>query len=306
MSAHVNPTVGRRRVGAEFRKLRMSRGLTAQQVAKQLLVSQAKISLLENGRRRVSSRDVRDLCEVYQVEDPHLVETLMRMAEESGQSGRWNAYGYIPHSAYLDLENDASAIHCYESLVIPELLQTPAYARAVIAGTIPHARPEQIHTWVHVRLLRQKRVDDLDRPLRLWVVLDESALLRVVGDGEVMREQLERLLDFYIRPHVTVQIFPHHGGAHPGMAGPFTIVRFAEASDRSIVFLEGLTSDLHLDKPSDVERFEVIHERLQARALDPAASRQLITDAIKFHIGAESNGYTHRHVPPAPARPGGA
>ncbi|MCM2430075.1 helix-turn-helix domain-containing protein [Streptomyces sp. RKAG337] len=300
MSPHVNPTVGRRRLGSEFRALRQSRGLTAQQVAKQLLVSQAKISLLENGRRKVNSRDVRDLCEVYEVQDPQVVDALMRMAEESGQSGWWKEYGDIPHSVYIDLETDAAAIRCYESMVIPELLQTPAYARAVIAGTIPHATAEQIGTWVHVRLRRQWRVDDLDHALHLWIVLDESALRRVVGGGEVMREQLERLLDLGGRPHVTVQVIPHHAGAHPGMAGRFSIVEFADVSDRNVVYLEGLTSDLYLEKPPDVQRYGVIYESLQARALDPVASGQLVTDVIKSYIGAEFQDSTRPDASPSP------
>ncbi|MEU3460393.1 helix-turn-helix transcriptional regulator [Streptomyces sp. NPDC006733] len=286
-------------MGAEFRKLRMIRGLTARQVAKELLVSQAKISLLENGRRKVSSRDVRDLCELYRVEDPHMVEALMRMAEASGQSGWWKEYGEIPHSAYLDLETDAAALYCYESLIIPELLQTPSYARAVIAGTIPHSTPEQIDTWGHVRSLRRRRIDTPDRPLRLSIVLDESALLRVVGGGDIMREQLEQLLDDGLRPNVTVQILPHHVGAHPGMAGRFAIVHFTDASDRSTVYLEGPTNDRYLEKPSDVERFNVIHKRLQTRALDPVASGQLITEALKSHIGAGFTGPTPHKASPA-------
>ncbi len=224
----------------------------------------------------------------------------MRMAEESGQVGWWKEYGDIPHSVYIDLETDAVAIRCYQSMVIPELLQTPAYARAVIAGTIPHATAEQIDTWVHVRLRRQWRVDELDRPLRLWVVQDESALRRVVGGSEVMREQLERLLDLGGRPHITVQVIPHQLGAHPGMAGQFSIIEFADDSDRSVVYLEGLTSDLYLEKPLDVQRYAVIHESLQARALDPVASGQLITDVIKSYIGAEFGDSAHQDVPPPP------
>lgn len=189
--------------------------MTTPQVAESLLISQPKISLMENGRRRIKPRDVRDLCGLYGVQDQQLVDQLMRLARESGQQGWWNAYGDIPYGAYIGLEAEAVAIRCYEPLVIPGLLQTPAYARAVIAGTIPQATAEQAATRLQVRLRRQRRLGAQGNPLRLWAVLDESVLRRAVGSREVMREQLEHLTHLGAQPHITVQVLPHDVGRTP-------------------------------------------------------------------------------------------
>ncbi|GDY69042.1 hypothetical protein SAV14893_084350 [Streptomyces avermitilis] len=143
MPANINPTVRRRRLGAELRRLRKASDLTSAQVAERLLVSQPKISLLENGHRAISPRDVRDLCELYGVTDRQVIDSLMRMARESGQQGWWNTYGNIPNSVYIGLETDASSIHTYEPMVIPDLLQTPAYAHAVIETTVPRSPPNR-------------------------------------------------------------------------------------------------------------------------------------------------------------------
>lgn len=143
MAANGNPTVRRRRLGAELRRLRLASGLTGAQVAAELMVSQPKISLLENGLRAISPRDVRELCGLYKVTDPQAVDSLMRMARESGRQGWWAACGEVPYSVYIGLESEAAAICSYEPLVIPGLLQTPAYAAAVIAETIPWPRPNR-------------------------------------------------------------------------------------------------------------------------------------------------------------------
>lgn len=132
MVANVNPTVRRRRLGSELRKLREEKGMTAEEVAARLLVSQSKISRLENGRRSISQRDVRDLCGVYGVEDVRIVESLMQMAKESRQQGWWHAFGDIPYSVYIGLETEAASLRVFEPQVVPGLLQTPGYASAMI------------------------------------------------------------------------------------------------------------------------------------------------------------------------------
>ncbi|MFG2990912.1 helix-turn-helix domain-containing protein [Streptomyces sp. NPDC048257] len=288
MGVTVNPTVSRRRLGAELRRLREISGMTTQQVATRLLISQPKISLLENGRRLIKPRDVRDLCELYGVRDQLRVGRLMQMAGESDRQGWWNAYDDIPYGPYIGLETEAAAIRCYESQVIPGLLQTPAYARAVIAGTIPHATAEQASTRLEVRTRRQDRLRAPGNPLRLWVVLDASALCRVVGSREVMREQLEHLTHVSARPHITVQVLPHEVGAHPGVSGQFTLLEFAEATDGSVVYLERFTSDLYLEKRSDVRRYSDMYAHLQAQALSPDRTRSFIEDAIKAYAGPEA------------------
>ncbi|MGW7194700.1 helix-turn-helix domain-containing protein [Streptomyces chryseus] len=287
MVASSNPTVRKRRLGAELRRLRLASGLKGSEVAQRLMVSQPKISHLENGRRTISPRDVRDLCVIYGVTDQQVVDSLLRMARECTQPGWWNVYGDIPQSVYIGLEADAATIQAYEPLVIPALLQTPAYAHAVIGETIPHLTAEQAATRLKVRLRRQHRIYDPARPLRLWIVLDEPALRRAVGDADIMREQLEHLHAMSAEPHITVQILPYDAGAHPGLSGQFSILRFAESPD-TVVYLERFTSDLYLEKPSDVQHYSVMYDHLQAQALNPHSSRDFITDATKSYINAAS------------------
>ncbi|MCY0951169.1 helix-turn-helix domain-containing protein [Streptomyces sp. H27-S2] len=288
MGVTANPTIGRRRLGAELRRLREVSGMTTQQVAARLLISQPKISLLENGRRPIKPRDVRDLCGLYGVRDQRRVDDLMQMAGESGQPGWWNAYDDIPYGAYIGLEAEAAAIRFYEPLVVPGLLQTPAYARAVIAGTIPHATAEQAATRLQVRMRRQDRLRAPGNPLRLWAVLDESVLWRVVGSREVMREQLKHLAHLSAQPHVTMQVLPHDAGAHPGVSGQFSLLEFADTTDVCVVYLERFTSDLYLEKRSDVGRYSGMHAHLQAQALSPEGTRHFIKETIRAYADPES------------------
>jgi transcriptional regulator with XRE-family HTH domain len=281
VASSVNPTVRRRRLGQELRRLRELKGMTAEDVAERLLVSQSKISRLENGRRSISQRDVRDLCGVYEVEDQRVVDSLMEMARDSRQQGWWHAFGDIPYSVYIGLETDAESLRVYEPQIVTGLLQTQAYAEALVHGALPETSPADIDKRVQVRLRRQERIATEHNPLRLWVVLDESALRRVVGNRTIMREQLEYLLDMARLPHVTVQVLPFEVGAHPGLNGQYAILEFADAADSSVVYLEGVTSDLYLEKAHDVQKYAVMYEHLRAQSLNVDQSRQYIADVAK-------------------------
>ncbi|MFF7730586.1 helix-turn-helix domain-containing protein [Streptomyces sp. NPDC008001] len=276
MASSVNPTVRRRRLGQELRKLRELKGMTAEEVAERLLVSQSKISRLENGRRSISQRDVRDLCGVYGVEDHRIVDSLMQMAKESRQQGWWHAFGDIPYSVYIGLETDAASLRVYEASLVPGLLQTPNYASAVTEGSWPEATAADIERRVQVRMRRQERITDPENPLRLWAVIDESALRRIVGNREIMAEQMRQLVQFSLEPHITVQVLPYDVGAHPGMYGKFSILEFNDPQDASTVYLEGITSDLYLEKPNDVQIYSVMYEHLRMQALNAEHSRQFI------------------------------
>ncbi|MEU7292277.1 helix-turn-helix domain-containing protein [Streptomyces exfoliatus] len=283
MASNVNPTVRRRRLGQELRKLREAKNMTAEQVAERLLVSQSKISRLENGRRSISQRDVRDLCGVYEVEDDRMVDSLMQMAKDSRQQGWWHAFGDIPYSVYIGLETDAESLRMYESQIIPGLLQTPAYAEAVISGAMPESTPTDIDKRVTVRTRRQERIRDEERPLRLWAVIDEGALHRIVGSRQLMVEQLEHLLEQSHLPHVTVQVIPFEMGAHPGISGQYSILEFPDTSDSSVVYIEGVTSDLYLEKAQDVGKYSVMYEHLRAQALNVEQTREFIAEMAKKH-----------------------
>ncbi|MFI6103627.1 helix-turn-helix domain-containing protein [Streptomyces sp. NPDC093595] len=281
MASNVNPTVRRRRLGQELRRLRELKGMTAEEVAERLLVSQSKISRLENGRRSISQRDVRDLCGVYEVEDHRIVDSLMQMAKDSRQQGWWHAFGDIPYSVYIGLETDAASLRVYEPQVVPGLLQTRRYAEALISGALPESSAADIEKRVNVRARRQERIKDAEQPLRLWAVIDESALRRVVGDKQLMIEQLEHLVEQSQQPHVTVQVLPFEMGAHPGISGHYAILEFPDAADSSVVYIEGVTSDLYLEKANDVQKYSVMYEHLRAQALNADQTRQFITGVMK-------------------------
>ncbi|MFF6997567.1 helix-turn-helix domain-containing protein [Streptomyces sp. NPDC008313] len=281
MASNVNPTVRRRRLGQELRRLRELKGMTAEEVAERLLVSQSKISRLENGRRSISQRDVRDLCGVYEVEDHRIVDSLMQMAKDSRQQGWWHSFGDIPYSVYIGLETDAASLRVYDPQVVPGLLQTRPYAEALIAGALPETAAGDIDKRVQVRLRRQERISAPENPLRLWTVLDEAALRRVVGNRSLMREQLEHLVEQSQLPHVTVQVIPFEMGAHPGLNGQYAILEFPDAADSSVVYIEGVTSDLYLEKAADVQKYSVMYEHLRAQALNVEQSLQFITKIAK-------------------------
>jgi transcriptional regulator with XRE-family HTH domain len=281
VASNVNPTVRRRRLGQELRRLRELKGMTAEEVAERLLVSQSKISRLENGRRSISQRDVRDLCGVYEVEDHRIVDSLMQMAKDSRQQGWWHSFGDIPYSVYIGLETDAASLRVYDPQVVPGLLQTRQYAEALIAGALPETAAADVEKRVQVRLRRQERITAPENPLRLWTVMDEAALKRVVGNKSLMRDQLEHLVEQSQLPHVTVQVIPFDMGAHPGLNGQYAILEFPDAADSSVVYIEGVTSDLYLEKANDVQKYSVMYEHLRAQALNPDQSRQFIADIAK-------------------------
>ncbi|MER6343533.1 helix-turn-helix domain-containing protein [Streptomyces sp. NPDC001595] len=285
MASNVNPTVRRRRLGQELRRLRELKGMTAEEVAERLLVSQSKISRLENGRRSISQRDVRDLCGVYEVEDHRIVDSLMQMAKDSRQQGWWHSFGDIPYSVYIGLETDAASLRVYDPQVVPGLLQTRQYAEALIVGALPEATPTDIDKRVQVRLRRQERIAADENPLRLWAVLDEAAVRREVGSKQVMIEQLEYLLEMSQLPHVTVQLIPFSMGAHPGVSGQYAILEFPDAADSSVVYIEGVTSDLYLEKAQDVQKYSVMYEHLRAQALNVEQTREFIGEVVKDYAG---------------------
>jgi hypothetical protein len=230
------------------------------------------------------------MCAIYEVADQHVIDALMEMARESGQRGWWHAYGDVPQSIYIGLETDATSLHTYESMVIPALLQTPAYAHAVIAETIPLPTAEEASARLKVQLRRQHRIYDPARPLRLWVILDESALRRVVGSPDLMREQLEHLKALGAEPHITVQVLPYTAGAHPGLSGQFSILQFAHSSAAApVAYLERPPSDLYLEKPSEVQHYSEVFNHLQALALSPDSSHDFVTDVTKTYIDAASH-----------------
>jgi transcriptional regulator with XRE-family HTH domain len=266
------PTVQRLVLGGQLHKLRESRGITAEQAAESIRGSHSKISRMEHGRVGFKERDVADLLTLYGVTDTEERSALLNLAREANTPGWWHAYSDIlPAWAqpYVGLEAAASVIRTYQIQIIPGLLQTEGYARALIRQGSA-ATEEQISRRGELRASRQEILRRPDAP-QLWVVVDEGALRRPVGSRQVVREQLQYLIEIADHPAVTLQIMPFAAGAHSAMGGPFTILRFAEPDLADVVYIEQLTSALYLDKPAEVDSYLEVMEQLCLQA-EPVAS----------------------------------
>jgi transcriptional regulator with XRE-family HTH domain len=275
------PTVRRMLVGAELRRLRTAKGLSREQAGKAIRASEWKIHRLENGQVSFKERDIVDLLRLYGVTDADEVAGFVVLAREANTPGWWQRYGdVLPQwfRTYVDLESAASLIRTYEGQLVPGLLQTDDYIRAVVhdASLEPS---EDVGRRVRLRMARQT-VLTRERPPRLWAVVDEAALRRPVGGREVMRGQLERLIAATKLPNVTLQILPFAGGAHPAMVGAFSILRFADRELPDVVYLEHLTNAVYLDKREEVERYLDVMELLCVASEPPARTAELLTKIL--------------------------
>jgi transcriptional regulator with XRE-family HTH domain len=275
--AQGSPTVRRRELGTLLRKLRNDKGLTVDQVAEHLLCSPSKVSRMETGHRGATLRDVRDLCELYGVTDEAGRDHLMTLAREGKQQGWWQSYD-LPWSTYVGMEAEASEIKEYKSSVIPGLLQTASYARALHEAVIPAIEPDVIEQRVESRLRRQELLSQSNPP-KLWTVIDEAVLHRVVGGQDVMHEQLIRLVEFSRQSNVTVQVLPYELGAHPALESNFNILEFASNDTPGFIYVEGLVGFVYLENSQDLDRYRQVFEVLRTTALGPKDSRQLISKA---------------------------
>jgi transcriptional regulator with XRE-family HTH domain len=274
------PTVQRLVLGSQLRRLRESRGISAEQAAESIRGSHSKISRMEHGRVGFKERDVGDLLTLYGVTDTEERAALLNLAREANTPGWWHAYSDILPSwfePYVGLEAAASVIRNYEIQFVPGLLQTEGYARALIEHGSA-ASEEEIARRGELRASRQEILRRPDAP-QLWAVVDEGALRRPVGSTEVVREQLRYLIEVADHPAVTLQILPFRVGAHSAMGGPFTILRFAEPDLQDVVYIEQLTSALYLDKPAEVDSYLEVMEQLCLQA-EPAANTAKVVEQI--------------------------
>jgi transcriptional regulator with XRE-family HTH domain len=273
------PTGRRRRLGAELRRLREEAGLTIDRVAEVLECSQSKVSRIETGQVSATPRDVRDMLALYRVSDAQR-EAMVQIAREARQPGWWQKFVDVPDGvpAYVGLETAATSIDVYMSVIVPALLQTADYARAVIGTVRPDLPGPEIDRRVELRLRRQALLDQ-DRPPALRVLLDDTVLRRPVGGEEVMAAQRRRLLEDAARPAVTLRVLPTEAGAHAGMDGPFTIFGFPAPAERDVVALDSAADALYLEGPEDVARYRRVFELLLPAALTPQASAERIAAA---------------------------
>jgi transcriptional regulator with XRE-family HTH domain len=274
-----SPTFRRQQLGIQLRRLREAAGITIDQVAERLGFSASKVSRIESAKIGVAPRDVLGFAQVYGV-PAEQVEALVRMSCEARQKGWWQLYGTVLTTAYVGLEAAADAIHAYEALVVPGLLQIEDYARAVIHAARPDIEESEIEKRVRIRIARQSLLTH-DYPLDLWVILDEAVLHRPVGDPCVLRQQLQHLVMVSDLPNVTLQVLPFAAGGHAGMDGSFAMLLYREPTDPDLVFLANAAGGLFLEKDDELQRYALIFDLLQSLARPPDESIAMIAALAK-------------------------
>lgn len=280
--ADASPTVRQRELGKRLKDLRSECGFTIEDVAEKLICSTTKISRLENWARRPSLRDVRDLCDIYGVEDSVKTE-LMDLARKAREQGWWTQYEDLNLEPYIGLEQEAISITCYSMYYVPALLQTEEYAGEIIRTIAPQMDPAVQQQRVEARMRRQQRLEEEKRP-RYRVLIDEAVLHRQVGGVAPMIVQLDKILKAEYEAKATVQVIPFAGGAHAAQDSNFVFLEFEEESNLSpVVFVEGLTGGHVLERRSDIIRYREAIEHLRDAALNPRDSvRQIASIRDKY------------------------
>jgi transcriptional regulator with XRE-family HTH domain len=259
-------------LSALLRSMRVEAGMTIEQVAERLLCSPSKVSRMETGQRSTTMRDIRDLCDLYRVDDAQR-DYLADLARESRQRGWWQSYD-VPHSAFIGLEADASSIATFECALVPGILQTADYARAVIAGTLADLSPEALEQRVAVRLKRQLLLTE-DNPPQLNVIIDEAGLRRIIGNPPVMKAQLDHVIEISDSSDIAVQIIPYTAGAYAALDSSFTIFELP-APVPAVIYVEELFGSFYIDRLQDVERYRRVFRDLQSTASTEQESIALI------------------------------
>jgi transcriptional regulator with XRE-family HTH domain len=270
-----SPVIRRRELGALLRALRAESGMTVEKVAERLLVSPSKISRLETGQRGVSARDIRDLCDLYQVADPVQRDHLNALARQGRGPAWWQPYD-LPYATYVGLEAAAAKISDFEPGVFPGLLQIPQYARAIHEAAMPRLSPAALDMRLDERRRRQRILTRPDPPPPdLQAVLDEAILHRIVGSRAIMCGQIARVIEACELPNVTVQVLPFDAGAHPALDSTFIILEFPDPVP-GVVYVEGLVGQLYLERTQDLERYVKVFERLCGISLNQRQSIDLL------------------------------
>lgn len=282
MGTEPGPNVRRRQLGRQLRDLRNAAKLTMEEAAEQSGLSRATISRIESAKQAILPRNVRLLCQVYDIGAP-LLGHLVQRAEESDDSGWWVTYSdTVPDwfERFAGEEVEASEIWAYEAEFVPGLLQTADYCREITLASGPNITEEDQQRWVTFRQSRQERLDTAD-PVQLIAVLNEAVIRRVVGSADLMRAQLLRLLEFAERPNITLQVLPFSAGAHPAMTNSFTILRFPDDDCITTIFVEVDSGGIYPDRPPDLHRYTWVFQRLRELALSSTETTALISRVMR-------------------------
>jgi transcriptional regulator with XRE-family HTH domain len=269
------PTVLRILLGTQLRRLRESRGISAQDAAKAIRGSESKISRIELGRNSVREVDIADLLNLYGISDTAEREQLLTLASQANQQGWWHRYQDVLPSwfqSYIGLEDSAESIRSFDTQFVPGLLQTEDYALAVIQlGAFSPAETDRL---LYLRKERQRRFTS--GSLRLLAIIDECALRRPIGSIGLMRAQLEHLLEITVRPGLTIQVTPFLTGASFAAPSSFSILSFATDDLPDVVYVEQLTSAMYLDKRADVDRYSEAMDQIRTTSYTPEQTKGLI------------------------------
>ena len=276
------PAVQRRRLRAELRRVRMDAGLTQDQVAQAMDWSLSKLIRIENGSVNISTNDLRALLGYYEITDGDRVAELIALGRVARERSWWTAYRELASRSALQLiEYEAAALisRNFQLSVVPGLLQTGEYARAVLTNNNPESTPAEIDSLVNIRMRRQEVLVRADPP-QFFFILDEAVVRRLVGGMAVMRGQVQRLAEVAAQPNVTIEVVPFTAGMHAGTLGPFVIYEFPDDADEDTVYLENHEGDLiHRDDPEEIVAYRVRFERLRELSLGPKGSQRFLEKA---------------------------
>lgn len=271
------PTIARWQLGSQLKSMREAVKITQIQIAEVLACSESKIYKLEAGDVGINRGDLLVMLDTYQIsnDDPRRSSAL-DLQSQGRQRGWWAKYGTLPtnYSMYVGLEGAATEIKNFELAVVPGLLQTEDYARAVTSGAFPE-QPEEVERRVGLRMARQACLTD-DPPLRFWGIVDEGVLHRCTGGDVVIRAQLLHLIELSKRTNVTIQVLPFSEGWHPGSTGPFSVLEFPEGVHSPVAYVISQAGDVYLEREDDVHRVTLTYTHLQTAALSVSKSRDLI------------------------------
>ncbi|MFC5994598.1 helix-turn-helix domain-containing protein [Pseudonocardia hispaniensis] len=289
MAEAQGPAGPRRRLGAELRRLRRKTGMHLEDVAARLDCSTSKISRLETGKGIPKLPDVRELMRIYGVTADTERDMLLRLVKDSRAQGWWEPYteGVQPARHVLDspgryasLETEAVANRSFTAMVLPGLLQTPAYAQALLSAILPQHRERDIARLVELRMRRQQALYRAARPLALSVVIDEALLRRVVGGPELMAAQLRAIADKADLANVDIRVLPFEVGVHRAHVGQFTILELRKPLG-DVVYIESHAGDTYLDSADDVALYEEIFADVAARALSPSETKIILAGYLR-------------------------
>ena len=275
----IGPTVRRRRLGSELRRLREAQSIKLEEVAERLGLAPSTLSRIETGKAPTRTAYLNSMLELYGVSDPSQRQVMLEMAREGHRKGWWPVWdGVLPtgFGIYVGLEAEAASLRVYEAQVAHGLLQTEDYARAVMTTVRRRQTPEEIDRLVSLRMQRQEVLFGAD-PLELWIILDEAVLRRMTAPADIMHRQLEHLCEASGWPNVTLQVLTFGSGLHPGLGGPFAIIEFPERFDPDVVYSEGVTGQAYIEeREREVRARSEAFDLLRATALPPADSARLI------------------------------